>query len=199
MVASPSGTVPAHHASYRRTHPRLAPPRMQLQAIFSADGRDWFSDQRFPRSQISDRSQPGISAFGGRGYAKFADSRHRPDQRRPRPGARASVAQGVSAAAYLRHGLVRRSSRQTASFAMLHRVPNQLTWTTISPGTAFELGGANRLYPDRIARSPPYYAREFDASNCRRGERRSCSSNQMAYVSPTPRRFPRSRRSCFDL
>jgi pyrroloquinoline quinone biosynthesis protein B len=56
--------------------------------------------------------------------------------------------------------LVREILEANSFFRMLHRIPNQLTWTNIVPGTPFQPAGGLACTPIGLPGTPPYYAQE---------------------------------------
>jgi pyrroloquinoline quinone biosynthesis protein B len=148
-----------------RTHPQIAPPRMQLQAIFSSDGQDWSLINASPdlRFQIeTNRELQPTAAHGNRNTPihKIILTSADLDQvlgllllREFQPLHIYSTDQ------------VRQILEANTFFRMLQRVPNQLTWTAITPGTQLRLNGEIACTAIPLPSAPPFYAREFDASN----------------------------------
>ena len=58
--------------------------------------------------------------------------------------------------------LVRRVLEANSFFRMLQRVPNQLTWIEIAPGTPFQLNDSVACTPLALPGSVPFYARDID-------------------------------------
>jgi pyrroloquinoline quinone biosynthesis protein B len=56
--------------------------------------------------------------------------------------------------------LVRSVLEANSFFRMLQRVPGQLTWIEIAPGTPFQLGGSVACTPLGLSGSVPFYARD---------------------------------------
>lgn len=162
------GGVPQWNCSCRlcelcRADPHRVAPRLQLQAIVSGNGQEWFLLNASPdlRFQIEANSelQP-CSKFGRRNtpicgiVLTSADL----DQ--------------VLGVLLLREfqpltiyttALVRTTLETNSFFRMLHRVPNQLTWVEIIPGKAFSLGESGIICtPIPLKGSLPFYARELD-------------------------------------
>ncbi len=134
---------------------------MQLQAIFSCDGRDWSLINASPdlRFQIEANRELQPSA---------AESiRNTPIRSIILTSADLDQVLGLL---LLREFqplrvyatcLVREILEANSFFRMLHRVPNQLTWTNIIPGTPFQLPGEIACSPIGLPASQPYYAQEI--------------------------------------
>jgi len=145
-----------------RTHPRISPPRLQLQAIVSRDEANWFLLNASPdlRVQIESNSelQPNPE-FGKRNtpIAGIVLTSADLDQ--------------VLGVLLLREfqpltlyttRLIRKILEANTFFRMLERVPNQLTWVEILPNQTFQLGEEITCTPIPLAASLPHYAKDID-------------------------------------
>ncbi len=139
---------------------------MQLQAIFSANNHDWFLLNASPdlRFQIEANPELHPSAIKGK--------RNTPIHSIILTSADLDQVLGILLLREFQPlhiyatSLVRQILETNAFFRMLQRVPNQLTWMTISPGAPFQLGSEIACTPIGLPASPPYYAREFGTSDC---------------------------------
>lgn len=162
------GGVPQWNCSCRlcdlcRTDPHRVVPRLQLQAIVSGDGQQWFLLNASPDLRFQIEANPELqpsSKFGRRNT--------------PIRGIVLTTADldQVLGVLLLREfqpltiyatALVRKTLEANSFFRMLHRVADQLTWVEIIPGQAFSLGESGiRCTPIALQGSLPFYARELD-------------------------------------
>ena len=134
---------------------------MQLQAIFSSDSRHWTLINASPDLRFQIEANPELhpsAAFGARNT--------------PIGGIIVTSADldQVLGLLLLREfqplhiyatSLVREILEANGFFRVLHRVPNQLTWTTIEPGSPFQVAAGITCTAIELPASPPYYAEEF--------------------------------------
>ncbi len=145
-----------------RAHPQIAPPRLQLQASFSADGESWFLINASPDLRFQIEANPELHS-------------------KPQLGQRNTPIQGIVLTSadldqvlgllLLREfqplrvyatSLVRQVLEANSFIRMLQRVPNQLTWIPITPGTPFQLAGKITCTPIPLQGSLPFYARDLN-------------------------------------
>lgn len=146
-----------------RFKPERVVPRLQLQAIVSRDGDQWYLLNASPDLRLQIECNPEL-------HPRASD------------GARNSPIAGVILTSadldqvlglvLLREfqpltvyatALVRKVLEANSFFRMLQRVPNQLTWIVIQPGTKFEVGQTGLwCTPIALEGTLPLYARELD-------------------------------------
>jgi pyrroloquinoline quinone biosynthesis protein B len=138
-------------------------PRLQLQAIVSSDGENWFLLNASPDLRFQIESDPELQPSRAKGRRST-----------PIRGIVLTSADldQVIGLLLLREfqpitvyatALVRDTLEADSFFRMLHRLPNQLTWVEISAGEKFALGDSGiSCTPIPLAGSLPFYAREFD-------------------------------------
>lgn len=142
-----------------RTYPEIVPPRLQLQAAFSPDSKQWYLINASPdlRFQIEANPELQPSALGGK--------RNSPIQGIVLTSADLDQVLGLlllrefQPLTVYATRLVRRTLEANSFFRMLQRVPNQLTWVEIRPGCAFTLGRVT-CTPIPVSDSLPFYARD---------------------------------------
>ncbi len=136
---------------------------MQLQAIFSADGQSWFLINASPdlRFQIESNRELQPSPSIG--------TRNTPIQSIILTSADLDQVLGLlllrefQPLTIYATQLVRRVLEANSFFGMLQRVPNQLTWVEIAPGSPFQLADSIVCTPLGLPGSLPFYARNPDA------------------------------------
>jgi pyrroloquinoline quinone biosynthesis protein B len=134
---------------------------MQLQAIFSNDNRHWCLINASPdlRFQIEANSELQPSSSLG--------IRNTPIQNIILTSADLDQVLGLLLLREFQPlhiyatKLVRDILEANSFFQMLHRVPNQLTWTTIVPGSPFQMPDRNVCTPIELPAAPPHYAKEI--------------------------------------
>lgn len=147
-----------------RTSPEVAPPRLQLQAMFSPDAERWVLINASPdlRFQIEANRELQPTALRGKRNTPIA-------------GCILTSADldQVLGLLLLREfqpltvyatQLVRATLESNSFFRMLERVPGQLTWVEIRPGEAFTLGAVT-CTPIPLSGSLPYYAQKSSPEN----------------------------------
>lgn len=146
-----------------RKDPQRVAPRLQLQAIVSSDGENWFLLNASPDLRFQIESDPELQPSRAKGRRST-----------PIRGIVLTSADldQVIGLLLLREfqpitvyatALVRDTLEADSFFRMLHRLPNQLTWVEISAGEKFALGDSGiSCTPIPLAGSLPFYAREFD-------------------------------------
>lgn len=146
-----------------RKDPRRVAPRLQLQAIVSSDGENWFLLNASPDLRFQIESNPELQPTR-------AQSR-RNTLIRGIVLTNADLDQvlgllllrGFQPLTVYATALARDTLEADTFFQMLHRLPNQLTWVEISAGEIFALGDSGiNCTPIPLAGSLPFYAREFD-------------------------------------
>jgi pyrroloquinoline quinone biosynthesis protein B len=150
-----------------RTHPQIAPPRMQLQAILSTDSRTWFLINGSPDLRFQIEANPELQPSDRFG------KRNTPIQGIVLTSADLDQVLGLlllrefQPLTIYATRLVRNVLEDNSFLRMLQRVPNQLTWIEISPGVPFQLGGAVVCTPLGLPSSVPFYARHLHTGETR--------------------------------
>jgi pyrroloquinoline quinone biosynthesis protein B len=153
-----------------RNSPDLVPPRLQLQAAFSPDGKRWFLINASPDLRFQIESNKELQPVAKHG------KRNTPIQGIILTSADLDQILGVlllrefQPLTLYATALVRRALEANSFFRMLERVPNQLTWVQIDPGKAFLLDGTVTCTPIPLAGSLPYYARDLDTAGLNANE-----------------------------
>jgi len=146
-----------------RKEPERLKPRLQLQAVVSADGHGWFLLNASPdlRFQIESNSELQPQSKYGR--------RNTPIRGIVLTSADLDQVLGVlllrefQPLTIYATSLVRKTLEANTFFRMLQRVPDQLTWVEIVPGETFTLGESGiHCTPVPLEGSLPFYARELD-------------------------------------
>lgn len=146
-----------------RKEPERLKPRLQLQAVVSADGHGWFLLNASPdlRFQIESNSELQPHSKYGR--------RNTPIHGIVLTSADLDQVLGVlllrefQPLTIYATSLVRKTLEANTFFRMLQRVPDQLTWVEIVPGKTFTLGESGiHCTPVPLEGSLPFYARELD-------------------------------------
>lgn len=162
------GGIPQWNCSCRicalsRKHPEILPPRLQLQASISGDGRRWILLNASPdlRSQIESNAELQPSPANG--------ERNTPIEAIVLTSADLDQVLGVlllrefQPLTIYATPLIRRTLEANSFFKMMHRVPNQLTWVDMIPGTTFLLGDSGiSCTPIPLAGGLPLYAKEWN-------------------------------------
>lgn len=146
-----------------RTDSRRVVPRLQLQAIVSGDGQQWFLLNASPDLRLQIEANPELQPS-----SKFG-RRNTPIHGIVLTSADLDQVLGVlllrefQPLTIYATALVRKTLEANSFFRMLHRVADQLTWVEIVPGRAFPLGASGiRCTPIALRGSLPFYARELD-------------------------------------
>ncbi len=148
-----------------RTHPELSPPRLQLQAAFSADGQGWTLINASPDLRFQIEANPELQPS--------------PSQGRRNTAIKSIILTSadldqVLGLLLLREfqplhvyatPLVRQVLEANSFFRMLQRVPDQLTWTPIIPGVPFQPAPGITCTPRPMIASLPFYAKGLDISD----------------------------------
>jgi len=162
------GGVPQWNCSCRlcelcRTDSHRVRPRLQLQAIVSGDGLEWFLLNASPDLRFQIEANPELQPS-----SKFG-RRNTPIRGIVLTSADLDQVLGVlllrefQPLTIYATALVRKTLEANSFFRMLHRVPDQLTWVEIVPGEAFPLGESGiTCTPIALKGGLPFYARELD-------------------------------------
>ena len=138
-----------------RREPALCPPRLHLQAAFGGDG--WFLINASPDLLLQIRSTPQLQPEPGNG------SRNTPIRGVILTSADLDQTLGLlllrefQPLTVYATRTVRQVLEANSFFRMMERVPRQLTWIEMVPGTPFQAGDA-LCTPVPMAGSLPYYA-----------------------------------------
>lgn len=147
-----------------RKHPAVVPPRLQLQAAVSGDGEHWILLNASPdlRAQIENNAELQPVATGGQ--------RNTPIKAIVLTSADLDQVLGIlllrefQPLTVYATALVQEALETNSFFKMMHRVPNHLTWITITPGESFLLGDSKiSCTPIPLRGGLPFYAMEVDA------------------------------------
>ena len=145
-----------------RTHPKISPPRLQLQAAISSNATSWFLLNASPDLRVQIEANPEL-------------------QPKPQFGQRNTPISGIVLTSadldqvlgilLLREfqpltiyttRLIRKILEANTFFRMLERVPSQLTWVEILPNQPFQLGEEITCTAIPLAASLPHYAKDTD-------------------------------------
>ena len=163
------GGIPQWNCSCRicalsRQHPEIVPPRLQLQASISGAGNQWILLNASPdlRSQIESNEELQSSPANG--------ERNTPIEAIILTGAELDQVLGLLLMREFQPlivyatPLVRETLEANSFFNMMHRVPNQLTWVDMTPGTTFYVGDSGiACTPIPLAGGLPSYAPKSNA------------------------------------
>ena len=148
-----------------RTHPQISPPRLQLQAAFSGDGQSWYLINASPDLRFQIEANPDLQP------SVAAGNRNTPIRGIILTSADLDQVLGLLLLREFQPlhiyatPLVRQVLEANSFFRMLHRVPNQLTWTAIAAEVPFTLPGGITCTPKSLPASLPFYARgSYDAA-----------------------------------
>jgi pyrroloquinoline quinone biosynthesis protein B len=136
---------------------------MQLQAIFSTDGQGWFLINASPDLRFQIEANPELQP------SVCTGARNTPIQSIILTSADLDQVLGLlllrefQPLTVYATQLVRRVLEANSFFGMLQRVPNQLTWIEIAPGTPFQLAGSVVCTPLALPGTVPFYARDMGA------------------------------------
>lgn len=155
-----------------RLDPSAVPPRLHLQAVFSAGGSEQFLINASPDLRIQIEAEPALRPCASRGKRNT-----------PIAGIVLTCADldQVLGVLLLREFqplhiystlAVRQALEANPFFRMLERVPGQLTWVDIFAGDPFEVAGNVFCTPIALKGSLPCYAHDLDQ------ESRSSSESQ---------------------
>jgi pyrroloquinoline quinone biosynthesis protein B len=133
---------------------------MQLQAIFSRDDHDWSLINASPdlRFQIEANAELQPSANLG--------TRNTPIRNIILTSADLDQVLGLLLLREFQPlnvyatGLVSEILEANSFFRMMHRIPNQLTWTIMVPGSPLQVVDGIACTPIELPATPPYYAQE---------------------------------------
>ncbi len=145
-----------------RSHPEIAPPRLQLQAALSGDGENWSLINASPDLRFQIEANPELQPSEAKGR------RNTPIHSIILTSADLDQALGLLLLREFQPlhiyatPLVRQVLEANSFFRMLQRIPNQLTWTPIIPGVPFHLPGGITCTPKSMLGSLPFYAKEMD-------------------------------------
>jgi pyrroloquinoline quinone biosynthesis protein B len=134
---------------------------MQLQAIFSSDDSHWTLINASPDLRFQIEANPQLQPSATLG------ARNTPIRSIILTSADLDQVLGLLLLREFQPlhiyatGLVREILEANSFFRMLHRVPNQLTWTTIVAGSPFSVADGIVCTPVELPSTPPYYAKEF--------------------------------------
>lgn len=134
---------------------------MQLQAIFSAEDNSWFLINASPDLRFQIEANPELQPSDNLG------TRNTPICNIILTSADLDQVLGLLLLREFQPlhiyatRLVREILEANSFFRMLQRVPNQLTCTTIVPGSPFQLDAKITCTAIGLSASPPYYAKEF--------------------------------------
>ncbi len=150
-----------------RTHPEIAPPRLQLQASFSVDGKNWILINASPDLRFQIEANPELQPSFSQGR------RNTPIKSIILTGADLDQVLGLLLLREFQPlhiyatPLVRQILEANTFFRMLQRVPDQLTWTPIIPGVPFHPAEGITCTPKSMIASPPFYAKDADITASR--------------------------------
>jgi len=173
-----------------RSHPEIVPPRLQLQAAISGDGRRWILLNASPdlRSQIESNVEFQSSLSNGK--------RNTPIEAIVLTSADLDQVLGVlllrefQPLTIYATPLIRKVLETNSFFKMMHRVPNQLTWVDMTPGTTFLLGDSGiACTPIPLVGGLPVYATEWNtgiAGDASVGLLLECDGKRLAYTPAVP-------------
>ena len=172
-----------------RTNPSRLPPKLQLQALLSAGGRDCFLINASPDLRVQIEMEPALQprAESGRRNTPIAGivlTSADLDQVLGLLLLREFQPLRVYATA-----LVRQALEADSFFHMLRRVPGQLTWIEIAPGKSFALGEGICCTPIPLQGSLPFYARDLaqgDTSQASIGLLFESDGRRVAYTPSLP-------------
>ena len=145
-----------------RTHPQISPPRLQLQAAFSADVQGWTLINASPDLRFQIEANPELQPSPSRGR------RNTPIQNIILTSADLDQVLGLLLLREFQPlhvyatPLVRQLLDDNSFFRMLQRVPDQLTWTPIIPGIPFHPAPGIRCTAKSLIASLPFYAKDLD-------------------------------------
>jgi pyrroloquinoline quinone biosynthesis protein B len=134
---------------------------MQLQAIFSSDNRHWCLINASPDLRFQIEANPELQPSATLG------DRNTPVRRIILTSADLDQVLGLLLLREFQPlhiyatELVREILEENSFFRMLHRAPNQLTWTTIAPGSPFQMPNGISCTPIELPATPPYYAKKI--------------------------------------
>src|SRR5271170_5349870 len=134
---------------------------MQLQAIFSLDNRDWSLINASPDLRFQIEANPELQP------SAILGTRNTPIRSIILTSADLDQVLGLLLLREFQPlhiyatELVRDILEGNSFFRMLHRVPNQLTWTNIVPGSPFQMPDGIACTPIELPATPPYYAKEI--------------------------------------
>ncbi len=173
-----------------RRHPQILEPRLQLQAVMSSDGDNWFLLNASPDLRVQIEANPELQPVPARG------KRNTPIQAIILTSADLDQVLGLlllrefQPLTVYATALVRRTLEANSFFRMLERVPNQLTWYEIVPGETFAVGASGILCtPVPLAGSLPFYAKELDThehGQASLGLVLACEGRRIAYTPTLP-------------
>jgi pyrroloquinoline quinone biosynthesis protein B len=145
-----------------RTQPQIAPPRLQLQAAFSADDESWTLINASPDLRVQIEANPELQPSPSQGR------RNTPIRSIILTSADLDQVLGLLLLREFQPlhiyatPLVRQVLEANSFFRMLERVPDQLTWTAIIPGVPFHPAPGITCTPKSLIASLPFYAKDFD-------------------------------------
>ncbi len=133
---------------------------MQLQAIFSCDNHDWSLINASPDLRFQIEANPELQPSATLG------TRNTPIRNIILTSADLDQVLGLLLLREFQPlnvyatALVGEILEENSFFRMLHRVPNQLTWMTMVPGSPFQVADGIACTPIDLPATPPYYAQK---------------------------------------
>lgn len=146
-----------------RKHPTVVPPRLQTQAAVSGDGQRWVLLNASPDLRVQIETTVELQP------AAHFDRRNTPITAIVLTSADLDQVLGIlllrefQPVTVYATALVQKILEANSFFRMMHRVPNQLTWITMTPGEPFHLGDSGiTCIPLPLRGGLPSYAEEQD-------------------------------------
>ena len=148
-----------------RRQPAVVPPRLQLQAAVAGDGERWILLNASPDLRAQIEATPELQP------ALAAGPRNTPIEAIVLTCADLDQVLGIlllrefQPLTVYATALVQKTLEANSFFRVMHRVPNQLTWITITAGELFALGSSGvSCTPISLSAALPFYAKELNAN-----------------------------------